>query len=157
MIRPARGDEADQISALALRSKGYWGYSQEFLDACRDELTYTADVCGSGDVVVAESRGEVVGFFVLHGTGPVGELDALFVDPSAVGSGLGRRLLTTALEQARDRGYDAVQLAADPGAESFYVHHGARRTGEVPSGSIPGRTLPVMEFRLVARPEVGRT
>lgn len=103
VIRPARGDEADHISALALRSKGYWGYSQEFLDACRDELTYTAEVCGSGDVVVAESCGEVVGFFVLHGTGPVGELDALFVDPSAIGSGLGRRLLTTALEQARDR------------------------------------------------------
>jgi len=37
-------------------------------------------------------------------------------------------------------------LDADPDAEPFYLHHGARRIGEVPSGSIPGRMLPRLAF-----------
>jgi len=41
-----------------------------------------------------------------------------------------------------------VVLDADPGAEPFYARFGARRTGEVPSGSIEGRMLPRMAFVL---------
>jgi hypothetical protein len=37
-------------------------------------------------------------------------------------------------------------LEADPGAEPFYLAMGARRCGSVPSGSIPGRLLPVLEI-----------
>jgi hypothetical protein len=48
-IRPASPDEAALISSLAIRSKGHWGYSAEFLDACRDELTYTAAQIASTD------------------------------------------------------------------------------------------------------------
>ncbi|MEE8490728.1 MAG: hypothetical protein V3S60_03740 [Acidimicrobiia bacterium] len=34
-IRPARRDELDLLSDLALRSKGFWGYDDDFLEACR--------------------------------------------------------------------------------------------------------------------------
>ena len=37
-IRPARPEEAGAISALALRSKGHWGYDPAFLEACREDL-----------------------------------------------------------------------------------------------------------------------
>lgn len=39
VLRPAEPDEATAISALAQRSKAHWGYGQEFLVACRDDLT----------------------------------------------------------------------------------------------------------------------
>jgi hypothetical protein len=39
LIRPARPDECELLSELALRSKGCWGYDAEFLEACRAELT----------------------------------------------------------------------------------------------------------------------
>lgn len=147
-IRPARADEHPQLSALALASKGHWGYSEEFLASCRDELTYGPDTCASGRMWVAEQDGTVLGLVLLEGTAPHGELAALFVTPEAIGTGCGALLLRHALRTARDRGFDLLVLDADPGAEAFYRHHGAVRTGESPSGSIPGRVLPHLEFRL---------
>lgn len=151
-LRPARPDEAALISALALRSKAHWGYDEAFLAACRRELTWTAAQCASGDVVVAERHGAVVGFFALGGeaTGR-GELDACFVDPPAIGTGVGGVLLRGALEEALRRGWRTLTLAADPGAVAFYEHHGARRVGEVASGSVPGRTLPLLELAVSGR------
>jgi hypothetical protein len=32
-LRPGHEEEAGLLSELALRSKGYWGYDQDFLDA----------------------------------------------------------------------------------------------------------------------------
>lgn len=41
LIRPARAGEARLLSELALRSKAHWGYSKEFLEAVRAELSYS--------------------------------------------------------------------------------------------------------------------
>ncbi len=147
-IRPARASEADELSALALRSKGYWGYDDDFLEACRAELTYTAEQCMSGAMMVAERAGRAVGFYLLGGTPPVGELLALFVDVDAIGSGIGGVLLRHALTAAGEQEFRALMLDADPDAQPFYVRHGAVRVGEAPSGSIPGRVLPQLRFEL---------
>jgi GNAT superfamily N-acetyltransferase len=145
VIRTARADDHDEVSALALRSKGHWGYSAEFLDACRAELTYDESTCGSGRMWVAVGT-TIVGFSLIQGEPPTGELAALFVDPPAIGTGCGRRLLAHTLGVARQRGFVRLVLDADPGAESFYLHCGARRIGSSPSGSIPGRELPRLEL-----------
>ncbi len=147
-IRAAGAGEHAQISQLALRSKGHWGYSPEFLEACRAELTYDAATCGSGRMWVAATGVVVVGFVLLEGDPPDGELAALFVDPPAIGAGLGRLLLSRGLDAARELGFRRLVLDADPGAEPFYLRQGARRIGETPSGSIPGRVLPHLEFVL---------
>jgi GNAT superfamily N-acetyltransferase len=147
-IRAARGDDAGPLSALALRSKGHWGYSAEFLEACRAELTYSEADCLSGDLYVAESDSVLAGFFLLRGGAPDGELQAIFVDPPWIGQGLGGVLIDHALELARSRGITRVSVDSDPGAEPFYLHHGARRVGEVASGSIPGRVLPQLLFEI---------
>lgn len=145
-IRPALPAEAAAISDLALRSKGHWGYSEDFLEACRNELTYSPTQCASGDVFVAEESGELLGFSTIDGAPPDGELQALFVDVGKMGRGVGGELLRHVLNIARDRGYCSLTLEADPGAEPFYIRHGAVRIGETPSGSIPGRVLPMLRF-----------
>ena len=147
-LRSARTDEAEFLSALALRSKSHWGYSVEFLEAVRAELAMTEADCASGSVIVAELDGHVVGFYALTGSPPFGELDSLFVDLGVIGTGIGRLLLDDALREAAARGFTSLTLDADPGAESFYLRHGAIRIGESPSGSIPGRLLPQMRFDL---------
>ncbi|ASJ57233.1 hypothetical protein BP422_29235 [Brevibacillus formosus] len=38
-IRRGKGLEASELSELAYRSKAYWGHSDEFMEACRDDLT----------------------------------------------------------------------------------------------------------------------
>jgi len=68
-------------------------------------------------------------------------LDALFVDPPAMGQGAGRRLLAAARAAARRRGIEALAIDSDPGAEGFYRAHGARPAGTRRSPST-GRELP---------------
>lgn len=147
-FRLARSDEAGEISSLALRSKGYWGYSGEFLESCREELTFSAQQCASGDVTVAVQGEAISGFYVLNGSPPVGRLAALFVELDLIGMGLGEALLLHALDAARRRGFRSLELDADPGAESFYTRYGAETIGQAASGSIPGRVLPRVRFHL---------
>ena len=97
---------------------------------------------------VAETAAKVVGFGLIQGEPPSGELAALFVGPSAISTGCGRRLLRHILREDAERGFTRVHLNADPGAAPFYLHFGAVRLGSTPSGSIPGRVLPHLEFRL---------
>ena len=151
-LRPGRPDEAAALSALALRSKGHWGYDAAFLQACRAELTL--DTAQTGQATVAMIGGERAGFVLLtdwlggdRGAG-VGELAMLFVDPPHIGQGLGRLLLAAAAEEAALRGWSRLRIESDPGAEPFYVAAGARRVGSVASGSLPGRRIPLLELEV---------
>ena len=147
-IRVARSDEHADISELALRSKSYWGYSEEFLDLCRDELTFDPAACASGMTWVAANGPTLIGVSVITGAPPIGELAGLFIDLPAIGTGCGRMLLTHTLRAAREHGFAELVLDADPGAEPFYSRFGAERLGDSPSGLLPGRMLPHMKFVL---------
>lgn len=151
-LRPARAGEAALLSALALRSKGHWGYDAAFLAACRDELTMRDDELAERRTVVAElpdSRGgRVVGFRTLEGEPPVGVLGMMFVDPDAIGRGVGGALARHLIEEARAAGFTRLTIDADPNAEAFYLAQGAVRVGATPSGSIAGRVLPLLELDL---------
>jgi GNAT superfamily N-acetyltransferase len=149
-IRPARPAEAEALSELAVRSKGHWGYDDQFLEACRAELRVTQARCDGTHVLVAERDGKLVGFSELSGEPPAGALDKLYVDPAAIGIGVGGQLLQEAREQACRLGFAWLTVDADPNAEGFYVRFGARRIGSVPSGSIPGRWLPQLRWDLLA-------
>jgi GNAT superfamily N-acetyltransferase len=147
-LRPACEDEARLLSELALRSKAYWGYDQAFLDACRAELTLTPHDIQTQRVTVAERDGRIVGFSVLAGQPPHGTLEDLFVEPDHIGSGVGRALWQHAITVASRLGFERLTLEADPAAEPFYLAMGARRCGMVPSGSIPGRVIPLLEVSI---------
>lgn len=146
LLRPARPGEAALLSGLALRSKAHWGYDAAFLAACREELSLTEDELGARRTTVAEVDGTVVGFGTLEGEPPAGEIGMLFVEPAAIGRGIGRALLARLVETARDTGFVRLHIEADPYAEEFYLAQGAVRVGEIASGSVPGRALPLLEL-----------
>jgi GNAT superfamily N-acetyltransferase len=146
ILRPAVPAEAEALSRLAVRSKGHWGYDDEFLAACRPELTLAPEQCDGEHVVVAEDATGLLGFYRLAGGPPVAELADLFVDPDAIGSGVGAALLADAVDRARADGISRLLIDADPHAEGFYARMGARRVGTVASGSIAGRELPRLEL-----------
>ena len=139
------------LSALCLRSKGHWGYDAAFLAACRAELTLTEADLATTALLMAESGSTPAGLVQLSRGADPASLEKLFVDPPFIGSGLGRRLFEWAVAEARAQGAAALAIEADPGAAPFYAAMGARETGTVPSGSIPGRHLPLMRLDLPAR------
>ena len=69
----------------------------------------------------------------------------LFVDPAAIGTGVGRALLIDALTVARTAGLDALLIESDPDAEPFYRSHGAEPAGTRTSVST-GRELPLLRI-----------
>ena len=75
-------------------------------------------------------------------------LEKLFVDPGAMGRGIGRALFTWAIDAARERGGRVLVIEADPQAVPFYQRLGAVPAGHAPSASIPGRALPVLHYSL---------
>lgn len=150
-LRKARPEEAPLLSALAIRSKAYWGYSAEFMEACRDDLSVSQQDIDQNHYVVSEKSGEIVGFYALGQLSPVRcQLDALFVDSGHIGSGQGRALMDHAKSNAIARGFSLMTIHADPNAEKFYLAAGGIPVGEKPSGSIAGRVLPLLEISLEA-------
>lgn len=147
-VRPARPDEAAEISALALRSKGHWGYDAAFLAACRDDLTIDPAWCDGIRVLVAVEDDRLLGYAHLAGDPPVGELAGLFVDPAAIGHGVGGLLLRHAITVARSLGLQTLEIDSDPHAEPFYLHSGAVRTGTATSTVDPTRALPHLTLAL---------
>jgi len=146
VMRPARGEEAGALSALALRSKAQWGYDEEFLEACRADLTFSPQQILAGRAVVAEAAGQIVGFYTVDGVPPEGELGNLWVEPMVMRGGIGRRLWQHAMAAAEDAGFSSLLIDADPNAEGFYLAMGATRIGEIASTSIPGRVLPQLRI-----------
>jgi len=151
MIRLVKVDEADTISELALTSKAHWGYSQEFMNACKDELTYTKEMIENEEYIfyLKESNNVIVGFYVLKkiNTDEV-ELEALFLDPMFIKKGLGIELLNHVKAKAVSLGVKWIHIQSDPYAQGFYEKAGAKLISKKESGSVPGRYLPLLTLEL---------
>ncbi len=146
-IRPARPEEAEILTELAIRSKGHWGYDAAFLAACRAELTFSAEDLSNALSFVVDGPDGPAGFYrLLVRDDGMGELDDLFVDPAAIGRGVGKRLWEHAVAQAAALGCKELTIQSDPFAEGFYRAMGAERIGELESGSVPGRRLPLLRY-----------
>jgi GNAT superfamily N-acetyltransferase len=145
-LRPARLEECAALSALALRSKASWGYSSDFLEHCAAELTLSPELIPHTFVI--ETVAGVHGFYALSQLDARrAELELLFVEPSALRHGYGRRLLAHAQRHAREvLGARTLVIQGDPNAAAFYRAAGAVRVGELPSASITGRVLPLYEL-----------
>jgi len=147
-IRKPKIVELHQINDMVMRSKAHWGYDAEFLEACREELTFTTRQLSSNSIRVADDQGRIIGIVKLEIALPVAVLDKLFVDPLAIGTGAGRALYDWAIDRAKHSTASRMEIDSDPGARGFYERMGARLVGKTPSGSIANRFLPLLHHDL---------
>jgi GNAT superfamily N-acetyltransferase len=148
LVRTAVSRETDALSRLTMRSKAHWGYDATFLEACRAELTVTPQMIAEGGVRVAETNSVLQGIYRLTVSGRDATIELFYIDPSTIGSGIGRQLWGDLVARAIEAGATKLLIEADPHAEGFYERMGAVRTGSCPSGSIHGRMLPLLELTL---------
>lgn len=150
-IRSAKRGESQSLTALCVRSKAHWGYDAAFMKLSAAALTVNEDDITAGRVLVAvDDADRVVGMACVLTEGDTADLDALFVDPPAIGSGAGRALFEAAVILARRQGVRRMTILADPNAAAFYERMGARYLRNAPSDAIPGRTLPFYEYDLLS-------
>jgi GNAT superfamily N-acetyltransferase len=153
-IRRARRTEAAVLSALALDAKQCWGYLPEDIERWRPLIAVSGDDIASKPVFVADVDNEVAGFYCLVPAAEAWELDHLWVSPPFARRGIGRALLTHAMNTARLAGASSIDIDADPNAEAFYVACGAVRRGIVaaPLEGNPGRIRPQLSLSCAPLP-----
>src|SRR5215813_11631185 len=149
-IRRARADETGLLSDLAFRSKAHWGYPRDWLERWRPELTVTPQALEAAPTFVAVDASSILGFYLLTPTSRADacELDFLFVEPTAIGRGVGQALFAHACTTARGLGYRSMVWGSDPHADGFYRRMGARTIGTRRSSTMPGRMTAEMEMAL---------
>lgn len=67
-IRPAKGHEAEALSAVALKAKAYWGYSADTIESWKQELRVSSDAITSMPTFVVAVGDEIAGFYSLVST-----------------------------------------------------------------------------------------
>jgi GNAT superfamily N-acetyltransferase len=148
-VRAARTGEAPSLTSLCLRSKAHWGYDAEFMRLCVPSLTVSEQSIAEGRVLVAVAAdGSIAGTVSVLPDGDEAELGLMFVEPGAIGGGIGRLLFGEAVKLARRLGHRRLSILADVNAAPFYERMGARFVRQAPSDAIPGRTLPFYEYDL---------
>jgi GNAT superfamily N-acetyltransferase len=152
-IRRADPGEAEALSALIMRSKAHWGYSQQQLDGWRSALTISAKTIARDPVYCAEADGRLAGVMHLKLLGATEVLlDDLFVDPAFIGAGVGAALWRQAVAVAREHGATAMVLDADRHAIPFYQHMGAELVDDLALADASSVSTPRMRYVLPDSP-----
>ena len=165
-IREADGKDVDAIASIHVHAwqDAYRGQlSDDYLDGLDvaeripQARATIEDSPPEFRVWVAEDDGAVVGFAV---TGPsqdadadrkTGELYAIYLDPSRVGTGLGRRLFEHALEDLRERRFTVATLwvlESNDRARRFYDAAGWRTDGLTTSERVDCEMRPTVRYRV---------
>ncbi len=169
-VRPAEGSDVISLAEIYV---GSWraAYHGIVPDAVLDALSVVTQTARWQKMLAGMSKGETRAFVIeeqraIRGfvvTGPVrgdteegvGEVWAMYLDPTAWRRGLGRALLAHAERDLVERGYDRLVLwvlAKNAGGRAFYSGVGFAPTGEARVNPIGG--APLEEARYARR--IGR-
>lgn len=143
-IRKALLSEANELSEFALHSKATWNYSEEFILACKEDLTITEEYIKNNFVYVLENDNTMIGFFSFLRN--ENALDFLYIHPRYKGKGYGKILWEYVIQQANELGIKSFTIDSDPNAKGFYLKMGAKLIGETPSTVFEDRLLPLLKY-----------
>ena len=148
MIFNANISDAKKLTEIALKSKAFWGYSDEQIKSWIKDLTVSEKMIQEMNAYKFVSNHKTVGFYILNQPKENSiELEFLFVLPNYIRQGIGKRLLQHSFEKAKILNANTIQLLADPNAVPFYQSKGFVITDKKES-TIASRFLPVMQKNL---------
>jgi GNAT superfamily N-acetyltransferase len=133
--------DTERLREIAYAAKAHWGYDPERVRAWADSIDLD-----DGRIVLVEQD---VAWASIVPQGDVCVLEDMWVDPPAMGRGLGTRLFRLVVERARELGASRLEWEAEPNAVGFYEKMGGRHVGERMSSW--GRMLSVMGVDLTRR------
>jgi GNAT superfamily N-acetyltransferase len=130
-IRAAVPDDGQRLRQITAAAKGHWGYPASLVLPWAEAYDFSAGTLTSRDVFVAVANDHPVAWAgLLPPVDGIALLEDLWVEPAAMGGGIGRALFQAATRRARDMGASSVEWETDPNAAGFYERMGARRVGE---------------------------
>ena len=163
-MRPARPEDARQVAQVHVSSwrHAYRGMlPDENLEPLSIDdreamwLGASSDPDPKSGTFVAEIEGRIVGFASFgrsrddDAPAGTGEVPAIYVEPAALGTGVGRELLRAATDALRDAGFDRASLwvlEANDLARRFYEKAGWRWDGSVSQHDFECANRPVVRY-----------
>lgn len=144
---PAQPEHADILTQITIAAKRHWNYPENWIQIWLPLLTITPEYISGHETWIATLNDKPVAYYSLKEAENALWLDNLWVLPGHMGKGIGKELFIHALERSRKRGISVIKIEADPNAQPFYEHMGARKISEHHS-EIEGhpRILPIMEI-----------
>ena len=131
-IRSAELADHDEVQDVRRRSSLSNEGDRESILANPDTLDYDPTPLREGRARVALRDGRIIGFATTAGDDQL-ELEALFVDPPSMRTGVGRALIEDLVENAKARGITRVNVTANHHALAFYEALGFVDDGLVPT------------------------
>jgi predicted N-acetyltransferase YhbS len=160
-LRLASLSDLQTLSDLCIHSKASWGYSEDFMRDCTEELSFIPSDFEESFILVAEFEGQVCGvaqlsevfslpveFLQRGNSSGILELVKLFIAPGTFGSGVGHKLFFSCVTRAQQLGASDLLIISDPYAQAFYEKMGAEPKGHVLSETWTDRWLPFLNFSL---------
>ena len=148
-IRRVLPEEAEVLTRIAISAKAHWGYPERWMEIWRPQLTFSPEYFEKNESWVSVDGAKLIAFYTLQEKNGNAWLENLWVLPEYIGKGVGKQLFLHAIELARQRGYQNLQLEADPNAAGFYEKMGMYQIGERRSEvDDQPRILPLMEIEL---------
>lgn len=169
-IRPARAEEAQRIAEIHVRA-WQWAYRglvpDPFLEGLSVEnraaywrLEIAEGRLGHRHVWCAVRGADLLGFAAIgpsrEGGKETGEVYAIYLEPNAVGSGVGRRLFAHVVDQLRRDGFRAATLwvlATNTRARRFYEGAGWRADGAEKTEDWRGTAFHEVRYRTDLNPK----
>jgi len=151
-IQKANIEDAEVLTQLMRKSKGYWEYSTEQLEKWKEELKISEEYIAENNTFKLSLLDKCIGFYSFKQNGENLKLDNLFIRPNAIGKGYGKILLQDFLKKARSISCKRVLLESDPNAEPFYKKHNFN-TIALQETSIRNRFMPIMVW---AESQIGK-
>jgi len=145
LIRDAAPADAPVLGDIAAAAKAHWGYPDAWMAAWRASLAIApADLAHWRVRIATGDDVAPIGFVATSDSLPRWAVEHLWVHPTVMGRGIGRRLLLDALHAAHAAGALGLTIDADPHASDFYRRCGARVVSALPAPmpGAPDRTLP---------------
>lgn len=148
-VRRAVAEEATTLSQIAFSAKAHWGYPKRWMEIWKSQLTFGPEFFEENESWVADADGTPIAFYTLQEKDGSAWIENLWVSPEFIGKDVGKTLFLHAAELSIQRGYETLQLEADPNAIGFYEKMGMYKIGERHS-EVEGqpRVLPIMEIKL---------
>ncbi|MDX2493609.1 MAG: GNAT family N-acetyltransferase [Desulfuromusa sp.] len=158
MIRPANKVDAEILTAVSFKSKGYWGYAEEYFAIWKDELTISPEYIENNIVFVCEQDGAVTGYYSIielqESIQVAGAqldkgfwLEHMFIVPENIGRGTGSELFSHLRKECIDQGINELKILVDPNSTGFYEKMGCKYRSDFPS-TIPDRTTPLFVLQV---------
>ena len=147
-IKKANGSDHEVLTDITKKSKAYWGYSAEQIEAWSELLTITEAYIETKSVYKLVIDNKVIGYYSFYPENDQTiKLDNLFILPEYIGKGFGQLLMNDFLLKAKTATTNKILLEADSNAEKFYAKLGFVTIGQIET-SVKDRYLPVMELNL---------